>query len=130
MAEIAVVVEDAVVDSCKAPAGVRVVGASRYRSKEFGANVFQMGNNLTFHGYMIGPVLRLGGALVLHDLSLYDLFWAMCNGPGTYVRLRKSLSTIPLANWMTEKLQTLCAEYQMSTDCVLRFYVGSSRRAS
>ena len=79
--DIVVVVEDAVVSSCKPPTGAPVIGASRHRGEEFSTNVFQMGNNLAFHGYMVGAVLRLGGVLVLHDLSFYDLFWADgCNG--------------------------------------------------
>ncbi len=43
----------------------------------------QVGNHFDFHGYMVGPILRFGDVVVLHDLSLFDFFWAMCRGSGT-----------------------------------------------
>ena len=36
-------------------------------------NVFHVGNHLTYHHWMIGPLMRHGGLVVLHDWSLFDL---------------------------------------------------------
>jgi glycosyltransferase involved in cell wall biosynthesis len=36
-------------------------------------HVFHVGNNLAYHHWMLGPLLRHGGVLVLHDWGLFDM---------------------------------------------------------
>lgn len=40
-------------------------------------NLFHVGNHAAYHATMLPPLLRLGGVVVLHELSLFDLFWPM-----------------------------------------------------
>lgn len=74
------IVDDNAVNSCRAPSGVDVMTASQYRPHMFKGNLFQLGNNFAYHGYMLAPLLRMNAAIVMHDLSLYDFFWSMCSG--------------------------------------------------
>jgi glycosyltransferase involved in cell wall biosynthesis len=36
-------------------------------------NIFHVGNHLSFHHWMLAPLMRFGGVVVLHDWSLFDL---------------------------------------------------------
>ena len=81
--EVVAIVDDTAVTGSRVPNGVQIMGASEHCNKAFRTNVFQVGNHFAFHGYMFAPMLSLSGVLVLHDLSLYDYFWAMCQGGGS-----------------------------------------------
>ena len=71
------VVRDDVVSLVHAPAGVPVLGASKYLAGVAGRcnlDIYQMGNDLWLHGYMHAAALATPGLLVLHDLALLDLY--------------------------------------------------------
>jgi len=74
------VVDDKYYSKCHAPANVEIIKASTYSPKHFSTNIFQFGNHFGFHGYMYKPLLAYGGAVVLHDLSLFDFHAALCGG--------------------------------------------------
>jgi glycosyltransferase involved in cell wall biosynthesis len=40
-------------------------------------DIFHVGNHLTYHHWMIGPMMRRGGIAVLHEWSIYDIFRPM-----------------------------------------------------
>jgi glycosyltransferase involved in cell wall biosynthesis len=40
-------------------------------------DIYHVGNFLTFHHWMIGPLMRRGGIAVLHEWSIYDIFRPM-----------------------------------------------------
>ncbi len=40
-------------------------------------DIFHVGNHLTYHHWMIGPLMRRGGIVVLHEWSIYDIFRPM-----------------------------------------------------
>jgi len=82
------VVRDDVVSLVHAPAGVPVLGASKYLAGDAGRcdlDVYQMGNDLCFHGYMHAAALAKPGLLVLHDLALPDSYAKACEGTNSPV---------------------------------------------
>ncbi len=40
-------------------------------------NLFHVGNHLSFHHWMVAPIVRHGGIVVLHDWSVFDIFRPM-----------------------------------------------------
>lgn len=40
-------------------------------------DIYHVGNFLTYHHWMIGPMMRRGGIAVLHEWSIYDIFRPM-----------------------------------------------------
>ncbi len=40
-------------------------------------DIYHIGNFLTYHHWMIGPMMRRGGIAVLHEWSIYDIFRPM-----------------------------------------------------
>ena len=81
--DVIAVARDDVATVVHAPTGVRVVKASSYLAGAVGKcdlDVYQMGNQLSFHGYMHAAALATPGLLVLHDLALLDLYAVACGG--------------------------------------------------
>jgi glycosyltransferase involved in cell wall biosynthesis len=89
--DISVVVDERVVRSAAAiegrawrpPDGVDLFDFREVHPGQFDFNVYQMGNNATFHAFMHRQVLSVPGLLVLHDPSLYDFYVAFCGGRRT-----------------------------------------------
>ncbi len=61
------------VTEVRAPAGVQVIAQRDYRPHDFDIDLYHVGNNPTFHGYMFQPALRRRGVTVLHDPAIVDL---------------------------------------------------------
>ena len=64
----------------RVPEGVELVSHAELRGRRFDCNVYQMGNNSTFHSYMHESILNDPGLLVLHDPSLFDFYLGLCGG--------------------------------------------------
>lgn len=62
--------------------GVALMGAGEAVAKadDFDLHIYHMGNHLAWHGYMHEQAQAVPGLLVLHDLSLWDLYTELC-GP-------------------------------------------------
>lgn len=74
------VVQDGQEQVAQVPHGVRVVSATDVQNGIVASgsiNVYHIGNNWRFHGWMIPRVIKYPGILVLHDPSLYDLHHTM-----------------------------------------------------
>lgn len=65
------------------PEGVKLVKIRDVRGDPFDLNVYQMGNNATFHAYMHDRIIEHPGMLVLHDPSLVDFYSALSGGSQT-----------------------------------------------
>lgn len=63
-----------------APAGVAVVHVRDYRPEDVDIDLFHVGNNPTFHGYMFPFVLERRGVVVLHDPAIADLMEVLLGG--------------------------------------------------
>ncbi|MGA8295468.1 MAG: hypothetical protein WB770_00320, partial [Acidimicrobiales bacterium] len=84
------------------PEGVAVANHATTKSNQFDCNIYQMGNNATFHSYMHDRVLEDPGLLVLHDPSLFDFYVGLCGGESSpslreevRLDLRTTNATIP-----------------------------------
>ena len=80
LVDVTAVVSDDLAWSARAPEGVPVVGSSEARFEDFDCNVYQMGNNPTYHRFFFGRAFDEPGLLVLHDPSLGDFMAEMCGG--------------------------------------------------
>lgn len=68
-----------------APEGVAVVAVEDYRAGDFDIDIYHVGNNPAFHGYVMPHVLRRPGILVLHDPALADCFEVLLGGRSTRI---------------------------------------------
>ena len=66
------IVRDEVTET-QAPPGVEVIAQREYRPEDFDIDLYHVGNNPTFHGYMFQPALHRPGVTVLHDPAILDL---------------------------------------------------------
>ncbi|MBW4029739.1 MAG: glycosyltransferase [Acidobacteria bacterium] len=57
----------------RAPVGVAVVAQRDYRPEDYDIDLYHVGNNPTFHGYMFQAALHRPGVTVLHDPAILDL---------------------------------------------------------
>jgi glycosyltransferase involved in cell wall biosynthesis len=71
----------------RVPDGVDALGASRYDPGAFDCDVYQMGNHPRFHGYLHAQTLSVPGLLILHDLSLFDLYAGICGSAASEMLL-------------------------------------------
>ena len=74
----AIVRDDA--DHAVAPPGVRVRHAREYRGEDYDIDLYHVGNNPTFHTYMLQPALSRAGVLVLHDPAIADFIEVVLGG--------------------------------------------------
>ncbi len=75
------VIRDDVVD-VDVPAGVTVVRQRDYRPQDYDVDLYHVGNNPTFHGYMFQPALHRRGVVVLHDPAILDLVEVLLGNRG------------------------------------------------
>ena len=103
----------------KLPGSVRIEGtkfAEVHEASVVGfdgsqVNIFHVGNHAAYHAWMLPAVLRLGGIVVLHELSLFDLYYA-------------------LFRRFPEEWQTTLERNNVSQDFVLRYPISLEDRMS
>ncbi len=64
----------------EAPNGVAVLEADRYRPDDFDVDLYHVGNNPDFHGYMLPTALERPGVVVLHDPAIADCLEVLLGG--------------------------------------------------
>ena len=80
---VSVVVPPSEVDRARAPEGVPVLGANEALVGQLGqpdVHLYHVGNHPQFHGWMLAAIAARPGIVVLHDLSLLDLYRGLCAG--------------------------------------------------
>ncbi len=63
-----------------APSRVSVCRVSDYRPEDYDLDLYHVGNNPTFHGYMLRAALSRPGVVVLHDPAIVDFVEVMLGG--------------------------------------------------
>ena len=64
----------------ESPRGVSIRSAAEYRPDDFDIDLYHMGNNPTFHGYMFTQIMRRPGVLMLHDPAIVDAIEVLLGG--------------------------------------------------
>lgn len=83
---ISVVVPPCDVDRAIIPEGVGLLSSVEALQGHIGQpelHIYNVGNHFRFHGWMLEPLHRNPGIVVLHDVSLYDLYRELCSESGT-----------------------------------------------
>jgi glycosyltransferase involved in cell wall biosynthesis len=68
------------VEGSSAPPGVAIRPVSDYQAGDFDIDLYHVGNNPTFHGYMLRAALSRPGVVVLHDPSIVDFMEVTLGG--------------------------------------------------
>ncbi len=77
------VVPDRDVADAIAPDGVVVLGVSEATQGHIGApdvHIYQLGADRSQHSWLLAPLRQHPGIVVLHDVSLFDLYRSVCSG--------------------------------------------------
>ena len=77
--EFTAIVSDTVTET-NAPARVGVCRVSDYDEADYDLDLYHIGNNPTFHGYMLHAALSRPGVVVLHDPAIVDFIEVMLGG--------------------------------------------------
>ncbi len=77
--ELTAIVRDDVT-ATNAPARVSVCRVSDYHAEDYDLDLYHVGNNPTFHGYMLRAALSRPGVVVLHDPAIVDFVEVMLGG--------------------------------------------------
>jgi len=80
---VSVVVPPSEVDRAQAPEGVTVLSGDEALLGQLGqpdVHLYHVGNHPQFHGWMLAAIAARPGIVVLHDLSLLDLYRGVCAG--------------------------------------------------
>jgi glycosyltransferase involved in cell wall biosynthesis len=77
--ELAAIIRDDVT-ATNAPARVSVCRVSDYHAEDYDLDLYHVGNNPTFHGYMLRAALSRPGVVVLHDPAIVDFVEVMLGG--------------------------------------------------
>ena len=64
----------------RCPRGVAIRHVGDYVADDFDLDVYHMGNNPDFHGYMLRPISDRPGLLVLHDPAIADCLEVLMGG--------------------------------------------------
>ncbi len=63
-----------------APPGVALCRVSDYVARDYDLDLYHVGNNPTFHGYMLRAAMTRPGVVVLHDPAIVDFMEVMLGG--------------------------------------------------
>src|SRR5664280_2776220 len=83
--QVSVVVPPCDVDRAMIPEGVGLLNSIEALQGHIGQpdlHIYNLGNHFRFHGWMLEPLHSHPGILVLHDVSLYDLYRGLCSESG------------------------------------------------